>query len=858
MTDPATGPDASTPARSAARPAAADSGPPLVKEVRLGLVCYGGVSLAIYMHGVTKELFKLVRAARAFDNAVDQSDFDPAHWFTGEAMVQGAPNYDTEAAYFNALAALNADGHPLTVVLDIIAGTSAGGINGVCLARGLAQGRSLNGFRQLWLDEGDMEDLLAGHAMFPWGRGKMLSKLAESVARLGIHPDAALLNGDLMCRLLHSALGKMEAVEPSLVRADESLDLFVTTTDVHGYETVVPSGAGGVSHTDMAYRQLLRFHYDQQRPGPAEAGKPGAADPGRPGPPAHPGPAQLSGDFSDVAALAFAARATASFPGAFPPVSLSSFIEATDPQASAEAVRETSAEIAGHFAYGLGYGLTPKDQWFMDGGVLDNGPWDHVLEAIAAKRADGPTAREIIYLEPDPGVPPPQVPDVAGTEPTFAKTIWAARVTIPQHTPLVGVLDELETMNGAIAEVGAIVEATQAEVLGCLDTAELSAAELSGVIGYGGVTDNGAKVRDAAGQLTGRLGYATYCRLRAQGLAESFGMSLAAELRFPVDSNQANFMVAVFCAWGRQRAAWIASDPASLETQLGAIDVPFRLRRAEFVLQAVNALFDGAAPAKQAQLAVMKSACWDLLTRLRGQQQQVAAATRDQAAAMFGPRALTQEGYLTDPDTFAAREAGALGQLYEACVRQARQVGLPGSSELLWEALASNTSDWDTGSRAALLGRYVGFPVWDSIIFPVIALAKLPQLTPVTVQRFSPLDATCLQAVDSQGTLKADPSAKLDGVSISHFGAFFDKSWRENDYLWGRLDGAELAIRLLSRQSGSDLDLTGYLRSALTAILAAEKADLGLVAKIEQVLGAQIAAIKPGALQTPVDGYAAR
>jgi patatin-related protein len=829
MTDPATGADASTSAQTAATAASGPpaSGPPVVKEVRLGLVCYGGVSLAIYMHGVTKELFKLVRAARAFDNALDQSDFDPAHWLTGEPMVQGAPNYDTETSYFDALTALNTDGHPLTVVLDIITGTSAGGINGVCLARALAEGRSLNGFRKLWLDEGDIEDLLAGHALFPWGRVKMLSKLVESVGRLGVHPAAAVLNGDLMCRLLHSALAEMEAVEPSLVRADESLDLFVTTTDVHGYETVVPSGAGGASHTDMAYRQLLRFRYDQGQGG-------------------H--------DFSDVPALAFAARATASFPGAFPPVSLASFIAATDPHASGETVRETSDQIAEHFAYGLDYGLTPKDQWFMDGGVLDNGPWDHLLEAIAAKRADGPTAREIIYLEPDPGAALPEVPDVAGAEPTFAKTVWAARITIPQHTPLVAVLDELETMNGAIAEVGAIVEATQAEVLASLDTAELSSAELSGTTDYDGVTGNGAKVRDAAGQLTGQLGYATYCRLRAQGLAESFGKSLADELRFPADSNQANFMVAVFCAWARQRGTWTAADPASLEAQLGAIDVPFRLRRAEFVLQAINALFDGAAPAKQAQLVAMKSACWDLLTRLRGQQQQVAAATREQAATLFGPRALTQDGYLADPATFAAREAGALGQLYEACVQQAGQVGVKGSSQLLWEALASNTSDWDPGSRAALLGRYVGFPVWDSLIFPVIALAKLPQLTPVTVQRFSPLDATCLQAVDSQGAPKADPTAKLDGVSISHFGAFFDKSWRENDYLWGRLDGAELAMRLLSRQSGSDVDLTGPLKSALSAILAAEKADLDLVAKIEQALATQITAIQPGALETPVDG----
>lgn len=829
MSDPASEPDASTSARPAAQSAPVNTARAMVKEVRLGLVCYGGVSLAIYMHGMTKEFFKLVRAARAFDNAFETSDFDPAHWFTGEAVVQGAPNYDSETAYFGALAALAAHDNPLTVVLDVIAGTSAGGINGVCLARGLAEGRSLNGFKELWLDEGDMEELLAGHALFPWGRGKMLTKLAESVARLGRHPEAALLNGDLMCRLLYSALDGMDQVGPSLVRPDESLDLFVTTTDVHGYETVIPTGAGGISHHDMSYRQLLRFHYDQEQPGPGPSG----------------------GDFSDVPALAFTARATASFPGAFPPVSLASFLQATDPAADQATVQATSGRIADHFVYGLDFGPTPKDEWFMDGGVLDNGPWDHVIEAIAAKRADGPTGREIIYLEPDPGAPPPQVPDVPGTEPTFAKTVWAARITIPQHTPLVAVLDELQAMNGAIAEVGAIVEATQDEVLGCLDTADLSAAELSGAVGYDDVTGNAAKVRAVAGQLTGSLGFATYCRLRAQAVAESFAASLAAELRFPLESNRANFMVAVFCAWARQRGAWKAADPGTLEERLGAVDVPVRLRRAEFVLQGVNALFDGASPGQATQLAAMKSACWDLLTRLRGLQQQVAVATRDQAAALFGPQALNQDGYLADPETFAARQAPALGQLYDACAQEAGRLGVQGSSQALWAALAAQTSDWDQASRAALLARYVGFPVWDSLIFPVISLAKLPQLTPITVQRFSPLDATCLKAVDSEGVLKADPSAKLDGVSISHFGAFFDKSWRENDYLWGRLDGAELAFRLLSRQSGGEQDLTEYLRSALTAILAAEEQDLTLVAKISRALAAQVAAIKPGAVPGP-------
>ena len=35
------------------------------KELRIALVCYGGVSLAVYMHGITKEIWRLARASQA-------------------------------------------------------------------------------------------------------------------------------------------------------------------------------------------------------------------------------------------------------------------------------------------------------------------------------------------------------------------------------------------------------------------------------------------------------------------------------------------------------------------------------------------------------------------------------------------------------------------------------------------------------------------------------------------------------------------------------------------------------------------------------------------------------------------------
>ena len=39
------------------------------KELRFALICYGGISLAVYMHGITKEVWRLAAASRAFHEA---------------------------------------------------------------------------------------------------------------------------------------------------------------------------------------------------------------------------------------------------------------------------------------------------------------------------------------------------------------------------------------------------------------------------------------------------------------------------------------------------------------------------------------------------------------------------------------------------------------------------------------------------------------------------------------------------------------------------------------------------------------------------------------------------------------------
>ena len=48
------------------------------RELRLALVCYGGISLAVYMHGITKEIWHLARASRAFHDGVPSGNSSEA------------------------------------------------------------------------------------------------------------------------------------------------------------------------------------------------------------------------------------------------------------------------------------------------------------------------------------------------------------------------------------------------------------------------------------------------------------------------------------------------------------------------------------------------------------------------------------------------------------------------------------------------------------------------------------------------------------------------------------------------------------------------------------------------------------
>lgn len=152
------------------------------REIRIGLVLYGGVSLAVYINGVAQEFFRAVRG---------------------------------DGIYRLLKALLGAD-----IMVDVISGTSAGGLNGIYLAYALCQDgrpRDFLGFSELWRNHGDIDKLLRDPA--------------------AAHNPQSLLDGEgYYQQRLEEAFTDLkdwhsDAEEPSELN---ELDLFITGTDFHG------------------------------------------------------------------------------------------------------------------------------------------------------------------------------------------------------------------------------------------------------------------------------------------------------------------------------------------------------------------------------------------------------------------------------------------------------------------------------------------------------------------------------------------------------------------------------------------------------------------------------------------------
>lgn len=818
------------------------------KELRLALVCFGGVSLAIYMHGVSKEILKLVRASKAF-HSLPKGTRDAATY--AETPEGEANPHDSEIIYFELLRELSKHVE-LRVIVDVIAGASAGGINGIMLARALAHDLRLNHFRDLWLKQADVSRLLdSAKRASPWSKWFMRpvlwiasrSKLGRLLADPEIREKVSLFtrsrwfeppfDGLHLARKLLKGLEAMgEPAEPgaSLMPAGLQLDLFVTVTDFYGYLQHIPIHDPPFVR-DREHRHMLKFQYRRWQNG------------------------EENSDFTtaDAPALAFAGRATSAYPGAFQPAQLSD-IDAL----LAERGRSWEGKAAflkKNFGDYIAAGLDPELTSFVDGGVLNNKPFASAMKAIRGRPAYRQVDRRLVYIDPAPLRPPPPP---TGRIPGFFRTLKGALSDIPRNEPISDELIWVHRFNERVKHLRGIIDATQPQISrlvaehapegrdDALDEEQIRSWRLAA----------SARAAHDAG-----FAYEGYIRLKLGAVQGFLVKQIERVCEHRESSIEAAWIAQVMSRWAKVRqvcqtaSGYARSTLASNRDDLPpwvrfllGFDVAFRQRRLRFLMQRLNLLYGKIGDPDQkgleaVQLNQLKRLLYEELETLRRYDTGsfVAADTAERIRLLFRRRIEPQDPEKLERDAaeFADAHLTEIDALVDGLKRD---IALNAATNRLdWLLSTLHPMDWSQAARRDILESYIGFAFWDVLTFTITNWRDLGEFNEIRIDRISPEDAN---AIRDSNTLK--------GINFGRFGAFFSRPHRENDYLWGRLHAVDRLIDIVCDSGlGNDpqrrVDRRALKYRAFEIVLSAEEPHLRQSAALIEELRAEIASLRAAA-----------
>lgn len=752
------------------------------KELRLALVCYGGISLAVYMHGITKEVWHLARASCA------EREGTPLHSVYRDLIED-----------IRARSGLN-----LRVLVDILSGASAGGINAVFLAQAIATGQSLDPLTAMWLDYADVDALLApsqgpSHRFakvwakpIAWmlsNRSHSIEETVESGARAEVREKLERFVRSRWfeppfggAQLLNTLLDAFDAMakgpaERRLLPDGQPLDLFVTATDFRGHsETLRLNSPAEVIETE--HRLVFGF-----------------SDHGRGRGVAHP------------AALAFAARATSSFPGAFPPLMVGELDKVLADRGEAWAGRDAFLQR-----------MLPE-QWaesraekavLIDGSVLANAPFAPAMAALRERPARRQVDRRFVFLDPTPDMRF----DFYGPRsdnPGFFSTIIGALSELPRKQPIRDNLETIAARSDRIERMLAIVAEIRAEV----------EAQVESLFGYTLWLDYPTPKRLAAWRKRAQIaaaakagyGHTAYALLKVDGAIDRTAHLLQA-LAGQQDGQKLRSLARRLRETVRARGAdrFGANLPGGASPEaldfLRGHDLGFRIRRLRLLARRLAEL-EQSAP--------------------RG-------AMRPMRDAIYGALAAYLE--LKRSDTFADLQDRLIGDTGAILDTLAERMQLRALDRQTDEVLSAGFSALSKELRRPMLLAYLGFPFFDIATLPLLQGEGMDEFDPIRVDRISPEDA---RAIRTGGV-----AAMLKGDQFNNFGAFFSRAYRENDYLWGRLNGADrlidIVLSTLDADARPDAEQVAALkRRAFHAILDEEAPNLtaiaGLIAELRTEIG---------------------
>ncbi|SDH57393.1 patatin-related protein [Lentzea fradiae] len=622
-----------------------------------------------------------------------------------------------------------------TARADVISGTSAGGINGAALALSqVNKNADLTRLRDLWAEQGRMEQLLRT----PF-RGQ----------------PASLLKGDeFFYPRLQEALDRLTADFEPTEPYERPIDLRITTTLLGGVPTTTYDDLGqpltqSVHQGSFSFR---RDPYDWVSEDTRNDFTPEAL-PDR------------------VRQLALAARSSASFPFAFEP----SFIPVGG-QATPD--RPDMADVASWAGSG------DRSRYAVDGGVLVNTPTREALDAIDRMPADGPVRRVMLLVFPhaEPLGSEPQAHDSAAGFTTISS---GARL-LTAMTSQAGrtYVEKIEEHNRrAAASRGgrmALLERLHASGENVVDEVYSLADKL-----FGHYED--VEIRLAARQVT----------------AQQFALP---------GGNPAN--------WSFERARRAAeSAQRAWKQQHGVLPYVPGVRLPSTVCREDLGWEWGLTMAERLCASVL-----DLHKRLvwvvpDGEADAVARSRRELHQVRAELRRLRTEVFAWKPSDSLGEEywTGRLAAYHEQMIdghvglevkTQVAEIGrIAGDAQrvvegldehrlklgglLCWHALLATP---ETGQEAGLgdaerwLSRLLALEVAGTCLSDD---ASTGLDTPVELVQVS------LQTRNAFAQQSVTADDKAGGASLSRFSGFLKRSWRVNDWIWGRLDGATMLCRVL-------------------------------------------------------------
>ncbi len=754
--------------------------PSFRRETRLGLVVYGGVALAIYMNGVCREFYNTVRGRGIYKLIKALTDSD--------------------------------------IVVDIVSGTSAGGINGVLLSFALANSNfeevvDFANFAEIWRESGDIFKLMREPSSSKTKSESVLNGEGYYQTQLKEAFEKAYNN-------------KRSAPAGEWVSDFNELDLFVTGTDVFGriYKTFDDTGCV-IEIKD--HRGVFQLKHRRGRKEPLN-------------PKGDSSSAQLTSE--DIyQSLAKLCRITSCFPVAFPVVGVDlKGINKIDQKLVewGQLEKRELAEPSKNEKYRL---------YFVDGGVLDNRPFSYTIKEMYYRTANRPVDRKLFYIDPSPDRFANSESLKRMQKPNTLQVIQDSLVGIPMYESIGNDLESIKEHNEKVRRYKSLL--ADAESPPDSRTTTSDAIDIKETI-----------------YLRSRL-----ISLRDRVLPLVFRM----EQDFRVDSERQAYLEKAANLLTEQITGEKNKDKReeirqAFEKQIRNLDIEYSLRKHFYLLQSIcKQLEREQNPENYSNLRVLsenisrqiklleviREALNQLLThplvsdsfyQLLAEQKQENQSD-DLVRVQFYDRLLRLHRFLLDAagldnvlldaslnleeipaNIFQNLLLQAREPLYYQWLSQAKLSGIllqlrqkinklqsqQDIAENIWENSTFNydyqeNEDFGTILRKIelasealietsqfqdwqeLLQRFKGFRYLDKVLYPFEYLTNLTEKELVKTVRISPNDANL--GLGEGKTLED----KLAGDTLYAFGGFFKKSWRSNDILWGRLDGLNRIIEAL-------------------------------------------------------------